>query len=210
MVDLLKTANAGRYACIYADPPWTFVTHSDNGKDRSPEKHYDCMDISAIEAMPVSLVAARDAWLFLWTTWPHMPQALDVMRYWGFQYSGIGFLWAKTYGEPELDPRDQATPIIKPSDWVMSLGYTTRKNTEPCILGKRGSPQRLHKDVRELIVAPRREHSRKPDVTHARIRRFCPGPRLEMFARTSVPGFDAWGAEVGKFPAVNDSETISS
>lgn len=200
----MQTPSAGRYACVYADPPWTFETQTDAGKGRSAEQHYGCMDIRAIEAMPVSLVAARDAWLFLWTTWPHLPQALEVMRYWGFGYSGIGFLWAKTRGEPVLD-KETRSPVIRERDWFMGLGYTTRKNTEPCLIGKRGSPVRLDAGVRELCVSPVREHSRKPDEVAQRIRRFCPGPRLEMFARSPAPGFDSWGNQTEKFAAVNDS-----
>jgi N6-adenosine-specific RNA methylase IME4 len=38
---------------------------------------------------------------------------------------------------------------------------------------------------------PRREHSRKPDEVYPRAR----GPYLEMFARSSQPGWDRWGLD---------------
>lgn len=81
----------------------------------------------------------------------------------------------------------------------MGGGYGTRKNAEICWLGRRGNPKRRSRDVRELIVAPRREHSRKPDEQYGRIERLCAGPYLELFARQQRPGWIALGDEVNKF-----------
>jgi N6-adenosine-specific RNA methylase IME4 len=79
------------------------------------------------------------------------------------------------------------------------MGFTTRKNAEDCLLFRTGMPQRLARDVFEVIVSPIREHSRKPDEAIVRIERFCPGPRVELFARESRDGWDAWGDEIGMF-----------
>lgn len=79
------------------------------------------------------------------------------------------------------------------------MGYWTRANTEPCLLATRGRPKRLNADVRQGIIAPRREHSRKPDDIHARIERLVPGPYLELFARTQRPGWTVWGNQTDKF-----------
>ena len=79
------------------------------------------------------------------------------------------------------------------------LGYWTRANPEMCLLGTRGSPKRLAKDVRRLVVTPRREHSRKPDEVYDRIERLAAGPYLEVFAREGRPGWDAWGNQAGLF-----------
>jgi N6-adenosine-specific RNA methylase IME4 len=81
----------------------------------------------------------------------------------------------------------------------MGLGKWTRQNSERCLLATRGHPHRLHADVPELIVAPRREHSRKPGEARERIERLVAGPYLELFARDSRAGWDAWGAQVGLF-----------
>ncbi len=81
----------------------------------------------------------------------------------------------------------------------MALGHTTRKNTELCWLGRRGNPKRLDKGVRELIVAPVREHSRKPDEIYERIERFCAGPYLELFARQRRNGWFSDGNELDRF-----------
>lgn len=203
------------YGVILADPPWTFITHSDKGKDRSPEKHYGCMDILAIKQLPIAQLALRDSVLLLWITDPHLKRGLEVMEAWGFTYKTVGFYWAKLNkswtptitghradGTPKYDGGDDFTT----DDFFTGMGYWTRANPEMCLLGTRGHPKRIHKDVRRLLISPRREHSRKPDETHKRIERLVPGPYLELFARTARPGWDTWGNEVGKF--VNQIDTV--
>jgi len=80
----------------------------------------------------------------------------------------------------------------------IGLGHTTRKSTELVLLGKIGAPRVLER-VPELIVAPVREHSRKPDEFFHRVERFCAGPRIELFARERRPLWDSWGNEIDKF-----------
>jgi N6-adenosine-specific RNA methylase IME4 len=78
----------------------------------------------------------------------------------------------------------------------MGIGFTTRKNVELCLLGRNGNPRIHAHDVRELIVAPVREHCRKPDEQYERIERLCAGPCLELFARNRRPGWVSCGDEV--------------
>ena len=174
-----------KYGAILIDPPWTFKTYSDKGKGRSAEQHYSCMSISDLAFMDIP--AAPDCALFLWTTDPMLPKALELMGEWGFQYKTIAFTWAKPNHNTDR------------SYWFTGMGYWTRSNPEMCLLGTRGKPKRIHKDVRQLIVAPRREHSRKPDEIYERIERLVGGPYLEMFARQRRLGWDAWGNETDKF-----------
>jgi N6-adenosine-specific RNA methylase IME4 len=87
----------------------------------------------------------------------------------------------------------------KKPGFFMGAGYTTRKNVEISWLGRRGNPRRLSKSVRELIIAPRREHSRKPDEVYGRIEQFCAGPYVELFARQQRPGWLVWGDQVDRF-----------
>lgn len=143
------------------------------------------MSIADIAALPVVDMAADDCTLFLWAVRPLLPEALDVGRAWGFTYKTTAFTWAKT------------TRVS--GAWHMGLGYWTRANPEDCLLFTRGHPRRLAKDVRQLIVAPVREHSRKPDEVYARVERLVGGPYLEMFARQQWPGWTVWGNETGKF-----------
>jgi len=177
---------------IYADPPWTFATYSAKGKGRSAEAHYDCLDLDAIKALPVADWAAPDCALLLWATDPLLPRALEVIEAWGFAYKTVGFYWVKLN-------RSADARAFSERDFFTGLGFWSRANPEPCLLATRGRPKRLAADVAKLIVAPRREHSRKPDAAYERIERLLPGPYLELFARTTRPGWDSWGAEAGLF-----------
>jgi N6-adenosine-specific RNA methylase IME4 len=181
-----------RYRVIYADPPWTFATFSRKGKGRSPEAHYDCMTLDDIKALPVAEWAADDCALLLWTTDPLLEKAFDVIRAWGFTYKTVGFYWAKlNKGNGKL--------VFDERSFFTGLGFWTRANPEPCLLATRGKPKRRSADVRKLVVSPRREHSRKPEEVYDRIEALCEGPYLEMFARSSRPGWDSWGTEAGLF-----------
>ena len=214
------------YRVIYADPPWTFATYSDKGKGRSAEAHYDCMSIKEIAALPVSTWAADEAVLLLWATDPLLDRALDIIRAWGFVYKTVGFYWTKLNRfsgyryhprrglEPEgkslgyprqpslgLEPEDrsQGTLMFDENSFFTGLGFWTRANPEMCLLATRGKPKRKSAGVKKLVVAPRREHSRKPDEVYDRIEALCDGPYLEMFARHSRPGWDSWGMQRGLF-----------
>ena len=183
---------AGDYGAIYADPPWRFATYSDKGKGRSAEAHYDCMTLADIKAMPVATWAARDAALFLWTTDPMLRHALEVIEAWGFTYKTVAFYWVKLN-------RNRGGMFLAPSDFFTGMGFWTRANPELCLLATRGKPRRRATDVAKLMVAARREHSRKPDETYARIERLVGGPYLELFARVSQPGWDRLGNQAGLF-----------
>ena len=179
---------SNHYRVIYADPPWTFSTYSRKGKGRSAEAYYDCMSLADIKALPVAEWAAADCVLLLWTTDPLLPTALEVIRAWGFAYKTVGFYWAKL--NKSADPT-----IYHDASFFTGLGFWTRANPEMCLLATRGHPHRRNANVRKLIVSPRREHSRKPDEAYQRIEALCEGPYLEMFARSTRPGWDRWGAE---------------
>jgi N6-adenosine-specific RNA methylase IME4 len=200
MMDLLSLPRAGEYRVVLADPPWAFRTFS--GENMTPhrcaEDHYRTMDLAALKTLPVGDVAARDCALFMWIVGSHLLKAIDLARAWGFEFKTDAFYWAKQRLR-DADQIDLFTDdIAKPR---MGFGYWTRKQVEPCWLFTRGNPGRLTKGVRQLIIEPRREHSRKPDETYARIERLVEGPYLELVARQQWPGWDCWGAEVGKFDA---------
>jgi N6-adenosine-specific RNA methylase IME4 len=178
---------AHRYGLIYADPPWTFATYSKKGKGRSAEAHYDCMPLADIKTLPVADWAAADCVLLLWATDPLLDKALEVIRGWGFVYKTVGFYWVK---QNRSAPRAGEAP-----GFFTGLGFWTRANPELCLLATRGHPHRRSRNVKKLIVSPRREHSRKPEEAYARIEALCEGPYLELFARAPRPGWDSWGQE---------------
>ncbi len=159
------------YNVIYADPPWTFATYSQKGKGRSPEAHYACMSFADICAIPVAEWAARDSILFLWVTDPLLPKGLELIEAWGFTYKTVGFYWAKLN-------KSACAERFNRESFFTGMGFWTRANAEQCLLATRGRPKRLAKDVRRLVVAPRREHSRKTVEVYERIERLAAGPYL--------------------------------
>ena len=120
-----------------------------------------------------------------------MPDALQVIDAWGFVYKTCAFTWLKGTTLP-LFPDE-------PMKDKMGLGHWTRANSEVCLLATRGKPKRMDAGVRQVIQAPLREHSRKPDEVYERVERLVEGPYLELFARRRWPGWEAWGNETGKF-----------
>jgi N6-adenosine-specific RNA methylase IME4 len=155
------------------------------------------MGLDDIKALPVKELAHRDAHLFIWTTGPCLRQTFEVIEAWGFRYSAVAFTWIKlkrSHNALQL----RVLPMAE-SDLHVGLGLTTRKNAEFCLLARRGGAKRIAKNVREVIMSPVREHSRKPDEAYARVQRYCDGPYLELFSREGRPGFEAWGNETGKF-----------
>jgi N6-adenosine-specific RNA methylase IME4 len=189
------------FGCVMADPPWSFKSWSDKGKNRAPdalvrqkglaERHYKTMPMHEIRALPVAEVCAKDAALFLWAVDCMLPEAIEVGTAWGFKFKTVAFTWTKaTQSAPNLAHDDDRA-------WHKSLGYWTRGNPEMCLLFTKGSPRRLSAAVRQLIVAPRREHSRKPEDARERIETLLPGPYLEMFCRQPRPGWAAFGNQIG-------------
>lgn len=194
----------GHFGCILADPPWHFRARTalqvgNWTSRRDAEKHYPVMGVEDIAAMPVRDLAAKDAHLFIWTTGPCLRQTFEVMEAWGFRYSAVAFTWVKL--KKSFDVRQLRVLPTLESDLHVGLGLTTRKNAEFCLLGRRGNARRNAKDVREIIMSPVREHSRKPDEAKARIERYCDGPYLELFARAPREGWTVWGNETDKFEA---------
>jgi N6-adenosine-specific RNA methylase IME4 len=186
-----------KYGAILADPPWSFRRY--DGKDVIPQRaaaqHYDTMSMEAIADLPVQDFAADDCALFLWITWPTMPDALAVVRSWGFTYKTCAFTWLKGKSMPLFDV-DEFPDLFNSK---MGTGYWTRSNSEVCLLATRGRPQRKSKSVRQVIQAPLREHSRKPDEIYAKIEALVDGPYMELFARQEWPNWHRWGNETNKF-----------
>jgi N6-adenosine-specific RNA methylase IME4 len=189
------------YRVILADPPWKFIA----GEKGRPQ-HYSRLTKDELLKLPVSELAHPDGcWLFLWSKSPHTPQAFELARAWGFEFSGRAFVWVK------LKKSIVEPPFIYELNDALhtGMGFTTRKNAEDVWLFKIGRSPRAAKDVREImpwvaheneaVFEPRREHSRKPEAVYRRIERLACGPRAELFARQRREDWDGWGLELGKF-----------
>lgn len=197
----------GGFSCVLADPAWHYETRSETRRERRPQDHYDTMTIDEICAMPVADVVADDAFLFIWTTGPHLPLTFPVIEAWGFRYSGLGFVWpklARAMTPGKFDIIAEAVVRNESFDpferlFHMGMGHGVRSCSEIALLARRGKPVRKSKAVREVIMANVREHSRKPSEQYERIEEFCDGPYLELFARHQRPGWQAWGNSAGQF-----------
>lgn len=181
-----------KFQIILADPPWRFRNWSMSqlvqrgekwarGHGRSP---YPVMTTEDICKLPVGDIADRDSLLLMWATAPKMEDAFQVINAWGFSFVTVAFTWVK------LNPSGIG--------WHFGPGYHTRQNAEFILLGARGKGiSRVDRAVPSLIVYPRGRHSRKPPAARERIERlYGPAHRIELFARQTAPGWDAWGNEV--------------
>ena len=138
------------------------------------------MSRDQIAALPIGDLAAKDSHLFLWTTGPCLPQALNVMEAWGFRQKTI-LTWVK--------PR-------------LGMGTYYRNNTEHVLFGVRPKSPVLRRDCRTAFTAEQGRHSEKPAAFYDIVESMSPGPYLEVFARQKWPGWDSWGNETDKFEAV--------
>lgn len=173
------------YEIIYADPPWSY---GDKAMNRGgAERHYRTTDNGTLADMNIPV--ADNATLFMWATMPQLPAAIELMARWGFTYKTVAFVWVKANRKATDSP-------------FWGMGHWTRANAELCLLGIKGKPVRQGKGVHQLIVEPEiltnpiMQHSRKPAEARDKILELMGDlPRLEMFARESAPGWDAFGDE---------------
>ncbi len=180
-----------KYKIIYADPPWKY---RQRGVQGACEKHYKTMSLDELKELPVPEIADKDCALFLWATFPTLPDALSLMEAWGFTYKTTAFVWLKKNR--------------KADSWFYGLGFWTRANAEICLLGTRGRPKRQSARVHQFIVAPIGRHSKKPAEAREKILALMGDlPRVELFARESCPGWDAWGNEVECSPGLSLERT---
>ena len=141
------------------------------------------MKIEELCSLPIKEIADKVSILFLWTTFPQLREALQLIEAWGFQYKSVAFVWLKQNR--------------KSLSWYYGLGYWTRGNAEICLLATRGHPRRQSNKVHQFIVSPIEQHSKKPDIARKKIIDLMGDlPRLELFARQRAEGWDVWGNEI--------------
>lgn len=135
-----------KYSVIYADPPWSFKTYSDKGKDRSAERHYPTMKKEDIQALPINTIAAEDSVLLLWVTAPCLIEGIELISAWGFTYKTVAFTWIKQN---------------KRNDGIFTgMGYYTRSNAEFCLLATKGKVlERKSHSVSSVVISHIERHS---------------------------------------------------
>jgi N6-adenosine-specific RNA methylase IME4 len=180
------------------DPPWAYAVSSDKGKGRSSERHYRTMTIDQMAALPIGALGARHSHLFLWINGPSLVQGLHLplLEAWGYRPSAVAFVWLKS---KKGTLTGDLFFHLGTHQFAMGMGHTTRQNAEFVILGRRGEPQRKTKAMHQLIIEPRRQHSRKPEEFYRRVEAYADGPYLDVFARSERPGWTAWGDQTDHF-----------
>lgn len=185
---------------IAADVPWAYKVRSEKGLGRSAEKHYATMHLHRIAQLPVEAHAATDAHLLFWVTGPFLAIGahVPIMRSWGFEPTAIWGVWVK----PTKSHYHQGHMFFDENIdrmWKMGMGHTSRQNAEFVVIGRKGNPRRLSKSVRQIITAPLREHSRKPDEFFRNAEEYAAGPRLELFGREQREGWTVRGNQSDLF-----------
>lgn len=167
-----------KYNIIYADPPWEYDDKANAGKRGVCHKYPTIAD-SDLMNLPVHQIADDDCVLFLWATWPKLIEALKLIEAWGFEYRTKAFTWIKRNTTGSL---------------FMGMGNWTRSNDEFVLLAVKGNPKRIDAGVSSILISDRLEHSEKPHEIRNRIVKLMGDlPRIELFARTKVHGWDTWG-----------------
>ncbi len=196
----MAAANGRRFGTILADPPWRFANRT--GK-MAPEhrrlSRYDTMTLGEIAALPVQQVSADRAHLYLWVPNALLPEGIEVLRAWGFEYKS-NIVWHKIRKDGGSDGR--------------GVGFYFRNVTELVLFGVRGKHARTLAPGRRqvnMVQTQKREHSRKPDELYPIIEACSPGPYLEMFARGprknwAVFGNQAESYEIGWDTYANHSQ----
>ena len=172
-----------KYKIIYADPPWEYSSDPDSKRGIWGLAHhrYQTMPIEELKELPVREIADDNCILFLWATFPNLQQALDLIRAWGFIYKTVAFVWEKF---------DKTNNTLK----KYGLGWYTRSNCEIVLLGRKGKFERKSAAVQQVIKSTISKHSEKPNEVRNRILKLCGDiPRIELFARTKIHGWDVWG-----------------
>ena len=174
-----------KYQIIYCDPPWDYKgqkQHNGKGKKTTggASSHYSTMKLKELKLLKpmISDWADDNCLIFMWTSSPHLDQAIDLMKSWGFSYATIAFIWDKVRINP---------------------GFYTMSQCEICLVGKKGKiPQpRGARNIKQFLSFEREKHSKKPNEIRRRIEKMFPSQnKIELFAREKHLGWDCWGNEI--------------
>lgn len=174
-----------KYKLIYIDPPWEYKDRCNDGK-RGASHKYPVMNVRDIMRLPIESLAHPDGCvMYMWHVGSQPEEAKLLLKAWGFRLSTMkGFTWGKTYKK-------------QTDKFCLGMGHSTRANSEDCLIAVKGKfPERLDASICQLILAPRLENSAKPPIIRERLEQmYGDVPRIEIFARGHIPGWDTWGNE---------------
>ncbi len=178
-----------KYSIIYADPPWYY--YGDPNKNAAAGKHYPLMKTEDIMELPVKNIAAKRSVCLLWATSPKLNDAIKVLEAWGFYYRGVHQVWVKVRKSDGkiINGQGIRPSFIKPLAEFLLIGATTPKGRTLPIKSE---------SLPHVVLAPRGRHSEKPEIFRKYIVDLFGDdlPKIELFARKKVDGWDVWGNEV--------------
>ena len=174
-----------KYKIIYADPAWIYQDKS-KSHGGGAESHYKCSTVEEMSKIINKIEVDDDAVCLMWCTYPQLESGLELMKLWGFKFKTVAFTWVKKNK--------------KNNNYFFGMGRHTRGNPEIVMLGTKGKGvKRINANIPNLQIHKIREHSRKPDVIRKEIiKLYGDIPRIELFARQKVEGWDCWGNQVPK------------
>ena len=173
-----------KYQIIYADPPWCYKDKALTGNRGAGCKYNVMSNIDLINmSEQIKSISDINCCLFMWVTMPKLNECFELIKAWGFVYKTVAFTWIKQN---------------KVSDtYFMGMGRWTRANAELCLIVTKGKPKRINAGISSLIISHRGKHSQKPNEVREKKIKLCGDiPRIELFARENVEGWDCWGNEV--------------
>ena len=181
--NLFAPLPVGEFEVFYADPPWDYKgQHQHNGAGGldtgGANRHYPTVSLKDLKRLNIQSITAENSLLFMWSSSPHLDQAIELGKSWGFAWATIGFVWNKMRTNP---------------------GFYSMSQCEVCLLFKHGKipTPRGARNVRQYVEVARESHSKKPEEVRNRISQMFPTQRkIELFARETVPGWKVWGNQV--------------
>lgn len=174
----------GHFNLIVADPPFAYWHYSKKGEVKSPDAQYQTYPAAVIkQRFPIGELAAKDCLLLLWGSFSKLPEQLDCLSHWGFEYKSA-FVWNKVskHGKP-----------------VMGVGHRVRSMAEPILVATRGRPKTI--PFPGAFCGERRRHSQKPERFYEIVARHCPDltNRIDLFARQSRTNWMSWGDQLDRW-----------
>jgi len=177
--DIVKSGK--KYNIIYADPPWSYNDKALAG-NRGAGCKYDLMSLEELKNLPLENICNDDCILFMWATFPQLSEALQLIKSWGFKYKTVGFVWIKKN---------------KDLSNFTGMGWYTRSNAEIVLIARKGKIKIKNHSVNQVIETIRESHSKKPGGVRDRIVKLCGDlPRIELFSRQEIYGWDSFGNQV--------------
>ena len=173
----------GTFDILYADPPWDYKGQTQHAGKKCSDtggaaKHYPTVKLKDLKTLAINKISNENSLLFMWATSPHLDQAIELGKAWGFEWATVGFVWNKVRVNP---------------------GFYTMSQCELCLIfKKRKIPHpRGDRNIRQYVVHKREKHSKKPDEVRRRISSMFPTQRkIELFAREKHNGWESWGLDI--------------